>query len=126
MSQATCSRDYISVPYHTMYQKAAEVFCGLEGTDWNDANGDGKPDTCTNGIFDATSKKRVALTTFDNVIGNNEFPNTDNSFITYTVEIPFGTALVFQGSNFSLAPGEAYLVNLTAGYQPRVFLPPHF
>lgn len=127
VSQATCSRDYLAVPYHTMYQKAVELLCGLEGTDWVDTTpADGRPDTCPNGVFDPVSRRRVAVTTFDNVVGNNEFPNTDNNFITYQVEIPFGTALVFQGNNFSLAPGEAYLVNLAAGYQPRPFLPPHF
>lgn len=125
VSVASCPRTYISVPYHTMYQKAAEILCGLENTDWVDANGDGKPDTCPNGIFDNTSGKRVTVTTFDNVVGNNEFPNTDNAFIVYSCEKVLGN-LVFSGSNFSLNPGEGYLVNLLTGYGNRTFLPPHF
>lgn len=126
VSAASCLRDIIGVPYHVMYQHAAEILCGLETTDWQDADSNGCPDTCPNGIYDGTSGARVAILTFDNVPGNNEFPtNTDNQFISFAIQ-PFGTSLTCLGKNFSLAPGEGYLLNLLSNYNSKTFLPPHF
>jgi hypothetical protein len=114
--------DIVNLPYHTMYQRADEILCGLEGVDWVDANSDGNPDTCQNGIDDGTHT--IAVCTFDNV-NDDSVLTMDNSFTCRTVGYSFGSYRL-AGPNFKLIPGEAYLVSISPNHVTTSFLPPHF
>jgi hypothetical protein len=117
--------DLLNLPYHTMYQFADEILCGLENVDWVDANGDGKPDTCDparGAIFDGQTGQfhGLSVTTFD---------NDANTFVSRVVTrnalLP-PPGLVFTNTNFDLRPGDAYLLNLSRQHVPTTFLSPHF
>lgn len=115
--------DIINLPYHTMYQKADEILCGLEGVDWVDANSDGNPDTCTRGISDGV--RAGAVGTFDNVNDDSTLTG-DNAFAFRIVTYPFSGLPRFAGPNFNLIPGEAYIVSISPNHVTTTFLPPHF
>lgn len=111
----SCAFTMLNLPYHTMYRTANEILCGLEGTDWVDADMNGSPDTCDGGLFDPVGAVAVTTQTFDNAtgyLGRNA--------------IPAGPSVIFVGTNFDLTPGDAYIFNMNTGYQDRVWLPPHF
>lgn len=128
-----CRNAILPIPDDTHYRKAAEVLCGREGVDWVDADSNGKPDACPNGIFDPVLGGRTSVITCDNRVGRNEFPNTDNASIVYQVELTGGN-LVFSGSNFTLphdetwpaemGSGSAVWVTIPAGAADRVWAPP--
>jgi hypothetical protein len=114
--------DLINLPYHSMYQKANEVLCGLEGVDWVDvAPADGKPDTCPRGIFDGNAL--IQVLTFDNV--NDDTPS-DNGFAARQVVLSPLFGLQFQGPNFDLIPGDAYEVAMVPTHVTTTFISPHF
>jgi hypothetical protein len=114
--------DIIAPPYHTMYTRANEILCGLEGLDWVDTTpADGNPDTCTAAIFDGTHQ--ISVGTFDNV--NDDAGVGDNSIRFRVVSFSLGQVR-FQGPNFDLAPGEAYLLSISPGQITRTFITPHF
>lgn len=123
--------DLINVPYHTMYQFANEILCGLEGLDWVDvvtnstgsAPPDGNPDTCTGGIFDGTHL--IAVSVFDNINDDSTVPTLDNAFTPRSVSFSLGQ-LRFAGQNFPLTPGDGYQVNIPPGQVTTTFLSPHF
>jgi hypothetical protein len=124
-------QDIIAPPYHSMYQKANEILCGLEGLDWVDTlpgPPDGNPDTCTRGIFDGGvgPTHSISVLTFDNV---NDGAGQDNGFITRVAKIdafPPPAHLAFAGTNFDLTPGEAYYVSISPAHVTTTFLSPHF
>ena len=133
-SGCTPSNDIINLPYHTMYQKASEVLCGLEGVDWVDVAAPlGSPDTCfftdpvvpanshATGIFD--NVHAITVLTFDNIPDAN---GTDDSFIPRKVTRDFRGNLQFVGPDFALTPGDAYIVSISPGHVPTTFLSPHF
>jgi hypothetical protein len=118
----------INLPYHTMYQSSVELLCGLKDVDWFDADSNGEPDTCPNGVFDefdgAAGGALISVVTFDNV---NDANGTDNTFVNQSVEyVTFLGGNVFTGSEYDLTPGDAYVVRLTPNHRPTVFLSPHF
>ena len=113
--------DYLQVPYHTMYQAANELLCGLETVDWVDADSNGNPDTCTRGIFDGTHA--MAVQTFDNIPDSS---GTDNQFVARIVTRSFTGALNFSGPNFPLTPGDSYIASIGLGHVTTTFLSPHF
>lgn len=126
--------DLINLPYHTMYQKADEILCGLEGVDWVDANGNGTPDLCwkensspanttfdagvdtTTGVFDGRVAMSVAY--FDNTEGTN-------APVARNVTIALGQ-LRFTGTPYNLVPGDAYLLTLSKTHTPTTWLSPHY
>lgn len=128
-------RDLIAVPYHTMYRKAVEILCGLEGVDWIDDGmseagaaagtaGDARPDhvdECDTSIWDLTNA--IAASMFF----NDEVTNGPK---TCTVSLRFG-AISWTGcpdaQNYDLVPGEGYLLNIpTIHNGTTTFLSPHF
>jgi hypothetical protein len=121
LSIAGCQRDFINLPYHTMYRTANEVLCGLEGVDWMDADMDGNPDTCDNGVYDISSGVSVVVQSF---INDPASPNA-NRLIGRSV-FDAGGSLFFLGPIYDLIPGEAYLIGMDTGFNDRVFLSPHF
>lgn len=118
----TPRNDLMNLPYHTMYQRANEILCGLEGVDWVDADSNGNPDTCTRGIFDGTHA--ISVGTFDN-IADSSVTTVDNQFSFRIVTIVFGR-LSFSGPNFDLTPGDAYIASISPTHVPTTFLSPHF
>lgn len=126
------NKPIINVPYHTMYRTVDEILCGLEGPEWIDGNGDGCPDTCPNGIYAdrgaGGSGALILVQTFDNVPDGIN----DNSFITRSLYFDdLFMELTCAGSEFDLAPGEAYEVILdndgvAPDHTPTVWLSPHF
>jgi hypothetical protein len=108
----TCPFTVLNLPYHTMYRSANEILCGLEGVDWDDADGDGNPDTCDNGLYDPVSGVSVTAQAFEgSFVGRSAFNAGGVRFI---------------GTNFDLTPGDAYIFSMNTGYQDRTFAPPHF
>lgn len=124
--------DLIEFPYHSMYQKADEVLCGLEGVDWM-RDGMGKPNKCFDtvnnkptGIFDG--QHALSIQSFDNV---PDGLGKDNGYLFRTVvdPPPVGTInppLSFGGSDYDLRPGDAYLLSLDPNHVPTTWLSPHF
>ena len=113
----------LSYPYHGMYQFADELLCGLARWDWNDADGDGFPDTCDDGIFDAASGVAMTVLTYDNEPGS---PSRD-TFVGRTVtRSPATGELEFTGVNYRLTPGDAYLASFALPHPGTSFCPPHF
>jgi uncharacterized protein (TIGR00255 family) len=41
----------LHVPYDTLYTTITELFCGLEGVDWEPQDGNGLPDDCAVGLW---------------------------------------------------------------------------
>lgn len=132
----------IHLPYHTMYQTATEILCGLEGVDWQrdpttgdptfpfDVDGDGDvdaDDACAGGMWDQATT--TTITWFDNVADGTgpAGDDTDNSRIPRTVSAGFGGVPDFAGPDYDLIPGEAYIAELTSqDFGPTVYLSPHF
>jgi hypothetical protein len=113
----------IAPPYHTMYEFANEILCGLEGVDWVDTTpADGNPDTCTAGIFDGT--RNIQVGTFDNIADSS---GTDNQFkfrgVSFSVLLG---RLAFTGPNYDLVPGDGYIVSISPSHVTTTFLSPHF
>jgi len=119
--------DFIAPDYHTMYTKAAEILCGLEGIDWVDTTpADGFPDTCTEGIFDGT--RAIQVLTFDNV-NDDSLLTLDNSWTFMSavfVSFPPPGRITFGGSNFDLVPGDGYKVGISPNHVTTTFNSPHF
>lgn len=108
-----CPFTVLNLPYHTMYRTANEILCGLEGVDWVDADMNGNPDSCDNGLYDPVSGVSVTTQAFDNgFFGRSAFNGGGN--------------VIFIGTNFDLTPGDAYLFNMNSGYLGRMYTPPHF
>lgn len=129
-------RDIVAVPYHTMYRKAVELLCGLEGTDWVDDGrradgittagtaGDARPDhvdECDTSIFDGTNSMASSMFFNDEVT---------NGVKTCTVALRFGNiswTACPDNQNFDLVPGEGYLLNISQTHATTTtFLSPHF
>jgi hypothetical protein len=123
-------KQIVSFPYHGMYAQADEIACGLEGTDWSDADLDGRPDTCWDdanldgdhdtgeaptGVFDGRSA--LSVTTFVNT-------SEESAPRSRTVTTALGR-LRFTGTSFALAAGEAYELQLSPAHQPTLWMPPH-
>jgi hypothetical protein len=117
----TCGIDLIPLRYDSLFKTADEILCGLEGPDWSDADGDGQPDTCPNGIFDDVPGTLITITSFDNDPGSR--PETDNLWFGRSVA-RLGSTLVFAGADFGLAPGHGYLVSWSQGQVPRAYFQP--
>lgn len=134
---SNCTRDVLSVPYHTMLKNADEILCGLEGMYWSDVNGDGQvqvdgsewidvdsdgtPDPCPGGIWDPASGSQVSIQRFDNAAQAFQ-PRSFN-------ETAFGFTI--SGPGFDIIPGEGFIVSITSpglrgDYNPPTFLSPHF
>jgi len=128
-------RDIVSVPYHTMFRKAVELLCGLEGVDWIDdgtsqggapagSAGDGKPDAldeCDTLVFDGVHS--IAVSMYFNDV-------TTNGVKTCTVTRAL-SAISWSGcpgsQDFDLVPGEGYLYNILPTHSgTTTFLSPHF
>jgi hypothetical protein len=142
---AACRADLqlalINLPYHTMYQNAIEVLCGLKGVDWLDADGDGvpewididgdtTPDPCPNGIYDQGHP--IAVQWFDNV-DDNSGPgggDTDNQTIVCSIRpsaFPGQPPIFPDGTGcYDLIPGEGYIVQMNQAHAGTTFLSPHF
>lgn len=119
-------QDLAQLVYHSMYTHANEILCGLEGMDWFDVNADGNPDTCTAGIFDGQAGHLIAVLTFDN-INDSSTETIDNQFTPRTVTRSGLTGqLQFAGSNFSLTPGDAYLIGIPPTHVTTTYVSPHF
>jgi hypothetical protein len=119
-------QDLIDLDYHSMYQAADEILCGLQGVDWRDDNGDGNPDTCTRGIYDGANL--MAIQTFDN-INDDSTDTTDNQMNTRTVSFitfPPPGRLAFAGVNFDLTPGDGYQLSISPGHVTTTYISPHF
>ena len=128
----------INVPYHSMYQTADEILCGLEGLDWFEGP-DGNPTTCptnagsggSGGIFDNLSGAPMTIALFDNYLDGN---GTDNEWVWRTVSKDATGALVFEGMDYDIWPGSPPASGGTPGqiawYGPpfvtSTFLSPHF
>ncbi len=108
--------DLLNLPYHTMYTSSFEILCGLEGVDWVDANADGRPDTCTAGIFDGTRAMTVSF------FANRE---PENAPVSHNVTFSLGQVR-FTGTPFSLVPGDGYLIQISPGHTPTTWLSPHY
>lgn len=131
ISASGCARnaahlDIQNLPYHTMYQRANEILCGLEGVDWVDvANPIGDPDTCPNGTVAANAGipfdgvHTLAVQTYDNEVAHGYVPRT------VTIN-PITRLVSFTGNNFALRPGDAYLLVINPDHVPTTFLSPHF
>jgi hypothetical protein len=126
---AACARttprfDIQNLPYHSMYARADEILCGLEGVDWVDAVPPlGDPDTCPNGTLPA--HRGVP---FDGAhvlsVQTNE---ASRGWVSRTVAInPITRTVAFTGTNFALHLGEAYMLLINADHAPTTFLAPHF
>lgn len=114
------NQDYLNLPYHTMYQTANEILCGLINVDWTPAGAAGDPDRCFNtaastatGIFDGTHVIQVQTMK----------PDGTPDFRQVTL---FAGNLRFNGTNFALIPGEAYKAVLSRLHVTTTFLSPHF
>lgn len=128
----------INLPYHTMYQNAIEVLCGLKGVDWTDADGDGTPewididgdttpDPCPNGIWDNVNP--IAVLWPDNVDDNSgpAGTDTDNTTLVCSVRLAFGVPNFPDGDAcYDLIPGEGYLVQMNIAHAGSTFRSPHF
>lgn len=127
---------WLNLPYHTMYQKADEILCGLfgPGNDWDDvAPADGKPDQCPMGVYDNVtvhnSSYALTVQTFDNVLDGTGpgGTNSDNTFLNRTISFNFAGAIAYTGVSFNLIPGDAYQLLLPrTGHADTTWLTPHF
>ena len=116
----TPSIQLLHVPYNSTYRTADEVLCGTQGVDWVDADGNGNPDTCPNGLFDG-SHWGIAVETFDN---EPDGSGTDNSYVARIITETFSGPLGWSGPNFALRPGESYVVAVVPWAGPRTWNPP--
>jgi hypothetical protein len=107
---------YLHLRWGGPVDEADEVLCGLRGTDWQDADGDGAPDTCTNGLFDGATPLTVATFDYDTSTSNA----TDGHMIARTVRLT-DRGLGFAGTDFALRDGDAVEVEMYQGQQPRTF-----
>lgn len=140
---ASCRPDLqlalINLPYHTMYQNALEVLCGLKTVDWTDTDGDGTPewidvdgdttpDPCPNGIWDGANP--IAVLWPDNVDDDSgpAGTDTDNLTIVCSVRAGFGGAPLFPDGTacYDLIPGEGYVVQMNIAHTGTIFRSPHF
>lgn len=121
--------DFIALPHDALVTTADEILCGLEGVDWSDMNGDGRPDTCwedsdgdrawdpgeaPTGIFDG----RTTISVYD----LHQVPGQYAQQVGRHVMHRLGR-LFFLGVNFPVEPGDAYLVELQRGHQPTLWRP---
>jgi hypothetical protein len=126
-----CLQDFINHSYHSMYTFANELLCGLETVDWTDGpDPDTDPDQCDPAatpvpyaIYDGTSGAQVGVVT---VINDMSVAPPGIFQIRSAAFNPDFGGLVFVGTNFPLIPGEGYRVDLTPGYNSKVFRNPHF
>jgi hypothetical protein len=118
----------LNLPYESVYVHSDEILCGLEGVDWSDADGDGKPDTCwddadldrrwdpgeaTTGIFDGRTLVSVAT-----------MPATAPPQVPTWRHVSFTLGrLRFNGTRFPLVQGEAYVALLNPGHSPTLWRP---
>jgi hypothetical protein len=103
-------------PYHALYQRADEVFCGLEGIDWVDVDPPiGEPDSCTMGVFDGSHPMIVFA--YDDVA---------HAYLARSVELDESGALVFTGDDFDLRPGDSYPLTIDSAHDATLWLVPHF
>lgn len=129
---SNCRPNYavLNLPYHTMYQNALEVLCGLENVDW-ERRTDGCPGpmgnpesarACPNGIFDGAAQ--ISVNWFKN---DGDLSAGDNTFLSCIANVVFGNVNFPAGCTcYDLRPGDAYLVVLTPLHTPTTFLSPHF
>ena len=110
---------FLHFPFGSLYLTADDILCGREGFDWFDADGDGDPDDCPNGIFDGDTQ--VSVESLDN--DPTSTPESDNLSIARTVLRLEGN-LVFLGRDFDLAAGEAYVVETSPAHRPTLWRPP--
>jgi hypothetical protein len=137
------AREFLNVPYHTMYRTADEILCGLgpPSGDWVDvvlnASGnpgsDGMPDTCPNGVFDETAPRgyQISIQTFDNVKDGSLPPGggtipSDNTSMGRIANLNSFGFLIFSGPNFNLIPGEGYRLNIPQSHTSTLWRSPHF
>lgn len=121
--------DFINLPYHSMYQKAREILCGLAGVDWtySDPPTNRKPTSCNRGIFNDNTgfQRTIGVLTFDNV--NDDSTQTpDNAFSFASISYSGLGGYNFGGADYDLTPGDAYMVSIQAGHGQTTFLSPHF
>jgi hypothetical protein len=123
--------DFITVPYHTMYQEPVEILCGLRGLHWQDVDNNWRPDDtspagCAGGIFDGTITAQV-------IAAKNDDPSLGgvSGFVPQSARLsgfpPNQTvSIVPPDPPFHLIPGESYRVPLLLGQTDKIFLSPHF
>jgi len=98
--------EHVSSPYGVDWRTSDDLLCGLEGRDWFDGNRDGRPDTCTQGIFDGISAFEVVLSPRRGV----------DDFEQCFVRVQFQQAR-FIGSAFVLDPIAGWLAS--SGFRGR-------
>ncbi|MEM7245047.1 MAG: hypothetical protein AAF533_06865 [Acidobacteriota bacterium] len=110
-----CNRTLLALPYNTRWTTSWEVFCGEEGVDWLDEDGDGRPDTCTGGLYpgDEPDAGLYSLQRWD---------SDEGRWIPSVVSQWFGF-LLFPTESFDLVRGEAYLLSWSTGRPNDVVIP---
>lgn len=108
--------------YHRMYLTADEALCGLEGSAWTDADGDGQPDRCDGGMFDPAAGGSATVLQLDDPRAGSGLP------VTRTVMAdPSGPhGLRFIGPNFTLAFPDASTIVLSPEQPAMTWCEPHY
>lgn len=115
----TWTLKWLPVRYGGLVDHADEVLCGIEGVDWNDLDADGKPDTCTGGLFDGSTCLSVLLYDYKTTSSNE----TDGSRVGRTVMLT-DRGIAFVGTDFAIEDGDGVEVQLYEGQQPRMWRNP--
>ena len=108
----------LHVPYDTTYREWDEILCGERGVDWFDADGDGAPDDCPNGIFDGTHALTLYEYRWDPATGQSDYRFRR---VSTTVFVPHP---LFVGTNWPIEPGHAVGAALSPGHVPTSWDPP--
>lgn len=123
----SCLNELVNVEYHTMYTNALEILCGQRGPglDWEDADMDGSPDTCTQGAYDCQTQITVAKFFNDPADAS---ANTDDGFtiVNLTPGDCTQDGMFVVGRDFQLVPGESVTLAMNSGQLDRPVLKQHF
>jgi len=118
-----CPFALLNLPYDTLFRTANDILCGLENIWWYDADGDGDPDTCPHGLFDAVDGLPVTISYYQNRWDEFRDPRSGPVYIPRAVFSSFGD-VYFIGTNFDLVDGDGIIVEFSTGDGERDWDPP--
>ncbi|MEM7245046.1 MAG: hypothetical protein AAF533_06860 [Acidobacteriota bacterium] len=109
-----CGRSLISIPYDSLYRSSHDIFCGVEGVDWDDGDGDGNPDSCEVGIYpDDPAAGPYVLMVY----------RSDSALWEVAVVTRWNGILLFPTPPLELRRGEAYLLQWSTGRPNDLVVP---
>jgi hypothetical protein len=106
----------LALPVAIKWRHSDELLCGIEGVDWVDADVDGEPDQCTQGLF---SRAARGVWVIRGIHGSFAFTTAR------TAQLAGLRSILFAGRRFPLEPGAATAVEWVQEGAPARLLRTH-